>query len=41
MNFRANELYRIALDMRWGDAPDQHMHVDTVRAYAPGPEPLR
>ena len=36
-----NELYRIALDVRWGDAPDQRLHIDTLRAYAPGPEQLR
>lgn len=35
--FRANELYRIALDLRWGDAPDQRLHIETLRAYTPGP----
>jgi hypothetical protein len=38
---QANELYRIALELRWGDAPDQHLHIDTLRAYTPGPELLR
>ncbi len=38
LNFRENELYRITLDMRWGDAPDQRLLVETLRAYAPGPE---
>lgn len=41
VNFRANELYRIALDLRWGDAPDQRLHIDTLRAYAPGPDSLQ
>ena len=35
--YRANEMYRIALDLRWGDAPDQRLHIDTLRAYTPGP----
>jgi len=41
VSYRANELYRIALELRWGDAPDQHLHIDTLRAYTPGPEPLQ
>ena len=41
VNFRANQLYRIALELRWGDAPDQHLHIDSLRAYAPGPEQLQ
>jgi hypothetical protein len=34
---RANELYRIVLDLRWGDAPDQRLHIETLRVYTPGP----
>jgi general secretion pathway protein I len=41
VTFRSNELYRIALELRWGDAPDQHLHIDTLRAYTPGPERLQ
>ena len=41
VSYRANELYRIALELRWGDAPDQHLHIDSLRAYTPGPEGLR
>ena len=38
VSYRANELYRIALELRWGEAPDQHLHIDSLRAYTPGPE---
>jgi general secretion pathway protein I len=41
VSYRANELYRVALDVRWGDAPDQHLHIDSLRAYTPGPEPVQ
>lgn len=41
VNFHANQLYRIALELRWGDAPDQRLHIDSLRAYAPGPEQLQ
>jgi general secretion pathway protein I len=37
----ANELYAIALELRWGDAPDQRLHIDSLRAYTPDPEAQR